>query len=596
MLGVPVIRPKVAETTALGAAYAAGLATGFWAERRTCARTGSRTSAGSPRWTREQRDEYSSTGRRPSRGPSTGSSSRERARAGRGGRSGAPPAVRDCTRHDHAADRRPRHRRRRHRRRASPGTPRCAASTSSWSTAATSAEGTSGRFHGLLHSGGRYAVKDPIAATRVRGGERDRPPHRRRRDRGHRRPVRHDARRRPRLRRPVPRGLRARPACPAEEIAVAEALRREPRLNPGIKRAFAVPDASIDVWKLRVGAAPAARQEHGARVLPYHRVRRARTATATRVTGARAARRAHRRGRSRSQARVHVNAAGAWAGQIAEHGRHRGRPRHARQGDHDRDEPPAGEHGGQPLHRCPRDGDIIVPIRTVSVIGTTDIRADRPGRARGHRRTRSTRCSTTASGSCPASATRARCACGPACGRCSRTRRRRRPDDRATSAARTRAARPPRARRRRRLPHDHRRQAHDVPADGRGDASTRCARSSATTARARRTTTRCRARRTARLPARHAPARPGAELRTSSSSASASWSRARALEAGDARRAAPRTSTTSAAALRLGMGPCQGGFCIYRATGILHSLERLDGARGQRALARLPRRSAGRAC
>src|SRR5579875_684038 len=30
LLGVPVIRPKVAETTALGAAYAAGLATGFW--------------------------------------------------------------------------------------------------------------------------------------------------------------------------------------------------------------------------------------------------------------------------------------------------------------------------------------------------------------------------------------------------------------------------------------------------------------------------------------------------------------------------------------------------------------------------------------
>jgi glycerol kinase len=30
ILGVPVIRPTVAETTALGAAYAAGLATGFW--------------------------------------------------------------------------------------------------------------------------------------------------------------------------------------------------------------------------------------------------------------------------------------------------------------------------------------------------------------------------------------------------------------------------------------------------------------------------------------------------------------------------------------------------------------------------------------
>jgi glycerol kinase len=33
VLGVPVIRPKVAETTALGAAFAAGLATGFWPDR-----------------------------------------------------------------------------------------------------------------------------------------------------------------------------------------------------------------------------------------------------------------------------------------------------------------------------------------------------------------------------------------------------------------------------------------------------------------------------------------------------------------------------------------------------------------------------------
>src|SRR5206468_1816664 len=30
LLGVPVVRPKVSETTALGAAYLAGLAVGFW--------------------------------------------------------------------------------------------------------------------------------------------------------------------------------------------------------------------------------------------------------------------------------------------------------------------------------------------------------------------------------------------------------------------------------------------------------------------------------------------------------------------------------------------------------------------------------------
>jgi glycerol kinase len=30
LLGVPVVRPKITETTSLGAAYAAGLAVGFW--------------------------------------------------------------------------------------------------------------------------------------------------------------------------------------------------------------------------------------------------------------------------------------------------------------------------------------------------------------------------------------------------------------------------------------------------------------------------------------------------------------------------------------------------------------------------------------
>jgi glycerol-3-phosphate dehydrogenase len=39
-------------------------------------------------------------------------------------------------------------------------------------------------------------------------------------------------------------------------------------------------------------------------------------------------------------------------------------------------------------------------------------------------------------------------------------------------------------------------------------------------------------------------------------------------------------------AMRLGMGPCQGGFCIYRATGILHSLKKLDATTANRSLGR----------
>jgi glycerol kinase len=38
VLGVPVRRPVVAETTALGAAYLAGLAVGYWHDQRDVAR------------------------------------------------------------------------------------------------------------------------------------------------------------------------------------------------------------------------------------------------------------------------------------------------------------------------------------------------------------------------------------------------------------------------------------------------------------------------------------------------------------------------------------------------------------------------------
>src|SRR5919197_525897 len=131
-------------------------------------------------------------------------------------------------------------------------------------------EGTSGRFHGLLHSGGRYAVKDPDAAREcveenvvVRrtmadciedtGGLFVTTP-----DDDEAYGDRFLA------------GCRAT-GVPAEEIPVAEALRREPRLNPGIRRAFTVPDASIDAWKTIFSLAGAARSR-GARILPSHRV------------------------------------------------------------------------------------------------------------------------------------------------------------------------------------------------------------------------------------------------------------------------------------------------------------------------------------
>ena len=235
------------------------------------------------------------------------------------------------------------------------------------------AEGTSGRFHGLLHSGGRYVVKDAVAAEEC--------------------VVENEI-----LRRMVPDciedtgglfvttpdddpayGDRFMEGCraaklPAEEIDVAEALRREPRLNPGIRRAFTVPDASIDAWKTVWSFARGA-AEHGARILTYHRVIDLHRFDGA-VTGARV--RNELTGEELDiEAGFMLNASGAWAAQILHMA-----------GIEDVGVVPgkgimiAMNHRlvNTVINRCtmPADGDILVPIRTVSVIGTTDIHAADP--------------------------------------------------------------------------------------------------------------------------------------------------------------------------------------------------------------------------
>lgn len=57
VLGVDVVRPVVAETTALGAAYAAGLATGFWANPDDLRANWQEDRRWSPAWNEEQRAE-----------------------------------------------------------------------------------------------------------------------------------------------------------------------------------------------------------------------------------------------------------------------------------------------------------------------------------------------------------------------------------------------------------------------------------------------------------------------------------------------------------------------------------------------------------
>jgi glycerol kinase len=56
ILGVPVSKPVVAETTALGAAYAAGLAVGFWNSTEDLKQNWNEDKRWDPAWSDEQRE------------------------------------------------------------------------------------------------------------------------------------------------------------------------------------------------------------------------------------------------------------------------------------------------------------------------------------------------------------------------------------------------------------------------------------------------------------------------------------------------------------------------------------------------------------
>jgi glycerol kinase len=56
MLNVPVIRPAIAETTALGAAYAAGLAVGFWTDLESLRRNWTMDKTWLPAMGQEERE------------------------------------------------------------------------------------------------------------------------------------------------------------------------------------------------------------------------------------------------------------------------------------------------------------------------------------------------------------------------------------------------------------------------------------------------------------------------------------------------------------------------------------------------------------
>ncbi len=230
--------------------------------------------------------------------------------------------------------------------------------------------GTTGRFHGLLHSGGRYVVKDAEAAQECIEENRI-------------------------LRKIMPRciedvggffvetswdepgyadsfiaGCRAA-GIPVEEVPIAQMLNEEPLLNPKISRCFHVPDGAADAFAA-AHANVASAKEYGATVLNYHEVTELLT-TACGPSSAVIGALCHDVVNDQHitiHADLVINAAGAWVGKIG-----------ATAGVEIAIRPGKGTMiavsqrvVNTVINRCkmPSDGDILVPAHTVAVMGTTD--------------------------------------------------------------------------------------------------------------------------------------------------------------------------------------------------------------------------------
>lgn len=232
--------------------------------------------------------------------------------------------------------------------------------------------GTSGRFHGLLHSGGRYVTNDPDAAREC---------------------IQENVI----LRQIMPHAIedtgglfvttpwdppdfadkfyRACQECgvPVEEIPIAGMLRREPLLNPQISRCFVVPDGSVETWEACHALVDNARNL-GAETLLYHKVIDL-LVNQGKVTGV-VAESAITGEQVTIECDMVVSAAGAWGGKIAgmagcEVTVYAGKGTMIAMNY---------RMVNTVVNRClpPDDGDILVPVGSVAVIGTTSVKVADP--------------------------------------------------------------------------------------------------------------------------------------------------------------------------------------------------------------------------
>jgi glycerol-3-phosphate dehydrogenase len=228
------------------------------------------------------------------------------------------------------------------------------------------ASGTSGRTHGLLHSGGRYCVGDHesaiecveengilrrIAAQCIEpnGGlfvaldESDLA-----------------------YADPFERGAGAC-SIPIERLTAQQALRLEPNLNPRLLLAYLVPDGTFDPLRLALAFAATARA-NGTTFLVYTEVEGLVMDGRRNVVGVAIWDRANG-ARRELRGDIVINATGAWAGQIA-----------GQAGAQVPIKPTPGVMVAfdqrltqRPINRLnqPGDGDILLPQRRMVVVGTT---------------------------------------------------------------------------------------------------------------------------------------------------------------------------------------------------------------------------------
>ncbi|MDZ7849531.1 MAG: anaerobic glycerol-3-phosphate dehydrogenase subunit GlpA [Halodesulfurarchaeum sp.] len=245
----------------------------------------------------------------------------------------------------------------------------------------TLASGTTGRMHGLLHSGARYAVSDPesarecIAENRIL---RDIAGHciedtgglfvKRTEDSGAY----------------FERKVAACRDCgiPVEVMSGEEARAVEPALDPAVERAITVPDAAIDPFRLCVANAVDA-EENGARILTHAEVVDL-VVEDEAVVGAVVAHEpkpghgVEETNDELEEIRADhvVNAAGAWAGQIAGFAAIDVAVRPSKGAMTVLNSRPV----DTVINRCrPKgDADIVVPHETTAILGTTDVEVDDP--------------------------------------------------------------------------------------------------------------------------------------------------------------------------------------------------------------------------